>query len=86
MDFAVRSSMEAVSEWSLRVPIERSKLLNDWADRLYEYCDEIAEYEMLDVGKPLRDTTHIDVPESISCLRYFSRLAESVYERPINLP
>ncbi|QBQ98850.1 aldehyde dehydrogenase [Paraburkholderia pallida] len=55
---------------------ERKAVLQRWAQLVRESADELALLETLDVGKPIADTTAIDVPGTIYCLEWFAELAD----------
>ena len=51
---------------------ERARILNRIADRMEENLDLIALAETWDNGKPIRETTHADIPLAIDHFRYFA--------------
>jgi 4-(gamma-glutamylamino)butanal dehydrogenase len=72
---AARRSFDA-GVWASRGARERKAVLQHWATLLREHADELALMESLDVGKPIADTTSIDVPGAIYCLEWFAEAAD----------
>ncbi|PHQ63475.1 MAG: aldehyde dehydrogenase, partial [Sphingobium sp.] len=58
--------------WGKASPTERSNILLKMADRMEANLDLIAMAETIDNGKPIRETTHADVPLAIDHFRYFA--------------
>ncbi len=50
---------------SAMAPADRKGVLVRWAELIEEHADEIALLECLDVGKPISDTTGVDVPSAV---------------------
>ncbi|RYE79231.1 MAG: aldehyde dehydrogenase, partial [Hyphomicrobiales bacterium] len=48
------------------------RMLNRIADRIEENLDLLAMVETLDNGKPIRETTHADLPLAVDHFRYFA--------------
>lgn len=44
------------------MPADRAKILNKIADIIEENIPRLAMIEAMDVGKPIRETTIIDIP------------------------
>lgn len=72
VDRAVISAWKAFETWSKTSPQERSKYLLKIADRLEEEAARFATLETLDNGKPIRETTNVDIPLAIDHFRYFA--------------
>lgn len=72
VDRAVKSAWAAFETWSKTSPQERSKYLLKIADRLEEEASRFATLETLDNGKPIRETTNVDIPLAIDHFRYFA--------------
>ena len=72
VDRAVASAWETFRTWSLTSPQERSKYLLEIADRLEAEATRFATLETLDNGKPIRETTNVDVPLAVDHFRYFA--------------
>ncbi|WP_066567653.1 aldehyde dehydrogenase family protein [Snodgrassella sp. CFCC 13594] len=72
VDLAVKSAWAAFPAWSQTSPAERSALLLKVADLLEAETERFATLETLDNGKPIRETTNIDIPAAVDHFRYFA--------------
>jgi len=72
VDAAVRAAKAAFPAWSKTSPAERQAALIKIADIIDANRDYLAAVETADNGKPLRETTFIDVPVSADHFRYFA--------------
>lgn len=72
VDLAVKASWRAFESWKNVSPKDRSLMLLKIADLIDENTDKLAMVETLDNGKPIRETTAIDVPLSSDHFRYFA--------------
>lgn len=80
VDRAVRSAHDAFQSgvWSRADPGERSAVLRRLADLMEEHRDELALLETLDVGKPIGDTTRVDVPLAARTIRWYAEAIDKV--------
>ncbi len=69
---ALDAAHKAKDAWGRTSPAERARILNKIADRMEERLDVLALAETLDNGKPIRETTHADLPLAIDHFRYFA--------------
>ncbi|HUK76379.1 MAG TPA: aldehyde dehydrogenase family protein [Thermoleophilia bacterium] len=69
---AVAAAWKAHDGWKKVSPQERSRLLLRIADLIDENAAKLAMVETLDNGKPIRETTAIDVPLASDHFRYFA--------------
>ena len=72
VDKALDAAHAAKEAWGRTSPGERARILNRIADRMEENLDLIALAETWDNGKPIRETTHADIPLAIDHFRYFA--------------
>ncbi len=72
IDKAVAAARAAQPAWAAKSVAERAAILLKIADRIDERAEELATVETLDNGKPIRETTLIDVPLSSDHFRYFA--------------
>jgi acyl-CoA reductase-like NAD-dependent aldehyde dehydrogenase len=77
VDAAVAAAWKAEEKWKNTSVAERAKYLNKVADRIEAKLDHYAMVETLDNGKPIRETTAVDVPWSIDHFRYFAAAART---------
>ncbi|BBF23383.1 aldehyde dehydrogenase family protein [Sutterella megalosphaeroides] len=72
VDRAVKAAEAAFEGWSRTSAAERAALLLKAADLIDQNAETLAAYETMDNGKPLRETTLVDVPLSSDHFRYFA--------------
>lgn len=72
VDKAVAAAQKAFASWSKTSPQDRAALLLKIADEIDRRALELATVETLDNGKPIRETTLVDVPLSSDHFRYFA--------------
>jgi len=72
VDLAVKSAKEAFKTWRKTTVKERAKILNKIADIIDENKELLATVETMDNGKPIRETTLVDIPLAASHFRYFA--------------
>lgn len=69
---AVAAARAAFPAWAAKSPAERAAILLKIADKIDERAQELAQVETMDNGKPIRETTLVDVPLSSDHFRYFA--------------
>lgn len=69
---AVDAARAAFPAWAAKPAQERAALLLAAADLIDAHAAELAEIETRDNGKPIRETTLVDVPLSSDHFRYFA--------------
>jgi len=72
IELALDAAHKAKDAWGRTSPAERSKMLNKIADLIETNLDVLALVETLDNGKPIRETTHADLPLAVDHFRYFA--------------
>ncbi|TCG06158.1 aldehyde dehydrogenase [Paraburkholderia steynii] len=77
---AVRAARHAFDKgiWSGLNPRQRKAKLLKWAALMREHLDELALLETLDAGKPIGDTTSVDVPGAVYCVEWFAEAIDKV--------
>ena len=66
--------------WADMAPADRKMVLVRWAELIEDHADEIALLECLDVGKPIADTTGVDVPSAARTIRWSGEAIDKVYD------
>ena len=66
--------------WAAMAPADRKMVLVRWAELIEDHADEIALLECLDVGKPISDTTGVDVPAAARTIRWSGEAIDKVYD------
>lgn len=83
VDRAVAAARYAVDEgpWSKMAPSERKRLMLRFAALIDAHSDELALMETLESGKPIADTTGIDLPDVVQTIRWHAEVADKVYDQ-----
>ena len=77
VDLAVSAAQEALVSWRKWSLVDRSNLLLKIADAIDAHQEHLALVESMDNGKPIRETSTIDVPLSADHFRYFAGVIRS---------
>jgi 4-(gamma-glutamylamino)butanal dehydrogenase len=64
--------------WSGLNPRQRKAILLRWAASLREHMDELSLLETLDAGKPIGDTTSVDLPGAAYCVEWFAEAIDKI--------
>lgn len=72
IEVALDAAHKAKDAWGRSSAAERSLLLNRIADKMESNLKLLAMVETLDNGKPIRETTHADLPLAVDHFRYFA--------------
>lgn len=85
VDLAVKAARRAFDEgkWSRMSGAARGKLLYRLAELMEEHKEALAQLDTLDNGKPIRETTHADVPLAIEHFRYYAGWASKIVGQTI---
>ncbi len=67
--------------WSKMAPADRKMVLVRWAELIEANAEEIALLECMDVGKPIADTTSVDVPAAARTIRWSGEAIDKVYDQ-----
>ncbi|KGD70666.1 betaine-aldehyde dehydrogenase [Tatumella morbirosei] len=85
VDLAVESARKGQKIWAALTAMERSRILRKAVDLLRARNDELALLETLDTGKPLSETTSVDIVTGADVLEYYAGLATSLEGQQIPL-
>src|ERR1700761_6671581 len=69
---ALDAAHAAAGKWGRTSVTERSRILNQIADRIEQYLPFLAAVETYDNGKPIRETNLADLPLTVDHFRYFA--------------
>ncbi|MCK0196610.1 aldehyde dehydrogenase [Ancylobacter sp. 6x-1] len=72
IELALDAAHKAKDAWGKASVAERSRVLNKVADKIEANLDLLAMIETLDNGKPIRETTHADLPLAVDHFRYYA--------------
>jgi betaine-aldehyde dehydrogenase len=82
---AVRAAQRAQVGWAAMAGAERARILRRAAAILRQRNRELAELETRDTGKPIQETSVVDVVSGAECIEYFAALAQSLSGEHIDL-
>ncbi|NND45189.1 MAG: aldehyde dehydrogenase [Xanthomonadales bacterium] len=82
-DLAVSSARKTfeAGTWSGMAPADRKQVMVRWAELIERDAEELALLETLDVGKPISDTLHVDVPSAVRTIRWSGEAIDKVYDQ-----
>ncbi len=66
--------------WSRLAPKKRKRVLQKLAGLMSEHAEELALLETIDMGKPIRDATNVDVPLATECIAWYGEAIDKVYD------
>jgi len=66
--------------WSRLAPKKRKRTLQKLAGLMSEHAEELALLETIDMGKPIRDATNVDVPLATECIAWYGEAIDKVYD------
>jgi aldehyde dehydrogenase len=72
VELALDAAHAAKTAWGKTSVAQRALILHRIADRMEQHLAKLATVETFDNGKPIRETTHADLPLAIDHFRYFA--------------
>ena len=85
IDAAVARAQSAQAQWGALTGAERGRFLRRVAERLRARNAELAELETRDTGKPIQETSLVDVLSGAECFEYYGGLAAGLAGEHIDL-
>ena len=82
---AVAAARAGQAVWGAMTGAERGRILRRVADLLRARNDELARLESLDTGKPIQETSVVDVLSGADCIDYFAGLAATLTGEHVDL-
>jgi len=88
VDEAVKAARDAFDkgEWSELDGDERAEYMLKVADLMRKRSKELARWETLQTGKPIRESEDVDIPYSIRAMEYFANQAREIRGEVIPIP
>ena len=77
---AARKAFES-GQWSRTAPAARKKKLQKLAELMIKHAGELALLETLDMGKPIRDSSSIDIPAAANCIAWNAEAIDKLYDQ-----
>ncbi len=65
--------------WANMPPMQRKLTMVRWAELIEKHAEELALLECLDVGKPISDTSNVDVPSAVNTIRWSGEVIDKIY-------
>ncbi|MEM7091923.1 MAG: aldehyde dehydrogenase [Actinomycetota bacterium] len=83
VDRAVAAARAAVDDgpWGAMAPADRRRLMIRYANLIDANTAELATLESLEGGKPIADTSTIDLPETVEAIRWHAEAADKIYDQ-----
>ena len=79
IDLAVRAARAAFDgPWAKLSAAERGKMLWRLGDLMLKNLDDLSRLETLDAGKPIGETSRIDIPYAADCFHYYAGAATKI--------
>ena len=75
IQFAVESAKAAQKDWAKHPAKDRGKILQNAARLLRESNERLAKIETMDTGKPISESSSVDILSAAECLEYFGIVA-----------
>ncbi|MGJ3265198.1 MAG: betaine-aldehyde dehydrogenase [Salinarimonas sp.] len=85
VEAAVAAAREGFRVWSRMTGVERGRVLMRAAAILRERNDDLARLETQDTGRPIAETTVVDVISGADCLEYYAGMAPTLTGQHIPL-
>jgi len=85
VDAAVAKARVAQKKWAAMTGTERGRILRRAADLLRARNAELAELETRDTGKPIQETSVVDVISGADCLEYYAGVAPTISGEHLDL-
>ena len=82
VDAAVAAARGAFNKgtWARMAPSRRKRVLLKFAELILKHTEELALLETLDMGKPIADSTRIDIPAAARCITWFAEAIDKIYD------
>jgi betaine-aldehyde dehydrogenase len=85
IDAAVEAARGAQRAWAARTGAERGRILRRAAEILRSRNAELAQLETRDTGKPIQETSVVDVASGAECFEYFAGIAATISGEHLDL-
>lgn len=88
VDDAVAAARRAFADgrWSRMAPAARKLVLLRFADLIRGHAEVLALLETLDMGKPIGDSTSVDIPASARCIQWYAEAIDKLYDEVAPTP
>ena len=83
---AVEAAHEAAKAWERMRPAQRARMMIRYAALVEQHQDDLARLQTRDMGKPIRESSGVDLPIMIETLEYFAGLVTKIEGRTTPAP
>ncbi len=86
VDAAVASAREGFEVWSAMTAMERSRILRRAVQIIRERNDDLAALDTLDAGRPIAETSSVDVPTGADVIEFYAGVAPTRHGETLDFP
>ncbi len=86
VELAVEAARAGFAEWSAMPAMERSRILRRAVEIIRDRNDELAALDTLDAGRPIAETTTVDVPTGADVIEFYAGLVPAIHGETIDFP
>ena len=86
VDAAVASAREGFEVWSAMTAMDRSRILRRAVQIIRERNDDLAALDTLDAGRPIAETTSVDVPTGADVIEFYAGVAPTLHGETLDFP
>ncbi len=86
VDAAVASARVGFEVWSAMTAMERSRILRRAVQIIRERNDDLAALDTLDAGRPIAETSSVDVPTGADVIEFYAGVAPTLHGETLDFP
>ena len=86
VDRAVTSARAGFEIWSAMSAVDRARILRRAVDIIRDRNDELAALDTLDAGRPIGETSTVDVPTGADVIEFYAGVAPTLHGETIDFP
>ncbi len=86
VDAAVASAREGFEVWSAMTAMERSRILRRAVQIIRDRNDDLAALDTLDAGRPIAETSSVDVPTGADVIEFYAGVAPTLHGETLDFP
>ena len=86
VDAAVASAREGFEVWSAMTAMDRSRILRRAVQIIRERNDDLAALDTLDAGRPIAETSSVDVPTGADVIEFYAGVAPTLHGETLDFP
>ena len=83
---AVASARSGFEIWSAMSAVDRARILRRAVDIIRDRNDELAALDTLDAGRPIGETSTVDVPTGADVIEFYAGVAPTLHGETIDFP